>query len=156
MKIYISGKITGLPLSEVRQCFDAAAAFLNEIGFEAVNPLNNGLESACWKDHMAAGIRMLLDCEAIYMMDNWMDSQGASIEYDIANRLNMDVWFESKIQRENQQVMRIQNAIHEVTGLRFNQYVTKSRKREHFFARMLFVYHCRKLKMTLKIGRAHV
>jgi len=150
MKIYISGKITGLPLSEVRQCFDAAAAFLNEIGFEAVNPLNNGLkESACWKDHMAAGIRMLLDCEAIYMMDNWMDSQGASIEYDIANRLNMDVWFESKIQRENQQVMRIQNAIHEVTGLRFNQYVTKSRKREHFFARMLFVYHCRKLKMTL-------
>ena len=61
----------------------------------------------------------------------------------------MDVWFESAIQRENYAIMRIQNAIHEVTGLRFHQYTTKSRKREFFFARMLFVYHARKLKMSL-------
>lgn len=157
MKIYISGKITGLPLSEARQRFADAAALLNAIGFEAVNPLNNGLqESAGWKEHMVADIRMLLECDAIYMMDNWMQSKGASIEYDIANRLNMDVWFESKIQRDNKNVLRIQNAIHDVTGLRFNQYTTKCRKREHFFARMLFVYHCRKLKMTLTQIAKHI
>lgn len=157
MKIYISGKITGLPLPEVRQRFADAAALLDAIGFEAVNPLNNGLEAgAGWKEHMTADIRMLLDCDAIYMMDNWMESKGASIEYDIANRLNMDVWFESDIRRENQAVLRIQNAIHEVTGLRFNQYTTKCRKREHFFARMLFVYHCRQLKMTLTQIAKHV
>ncbi|MCM1543676.1 MAG: DUF4406 domain-containing protein [Ruminococcus sp.] len=150
MKIYISGRITGLPLSEVRQRFEDAAIMLEDIGFEAVNPLNNGLEhKASWKEHIVADIRMLLDCDAIYMMDNWMESRGAGIEYDIANRLNLDVWFESKICRENQSVLRIQNAIHEVMGLRFNQYTTKCRKREHFFARMLFVYHCRQLKMTL-------
>lgn len=157
MKIYISGKITGLPLSEVRQRFAETAAFLDEIGFEAVNPLKNGLdESADWKEHMVADIRMLLDCDAIYMMDNWMQSRGALIEYDIANRLDMDVWFESKIHRENQAVLRIQNAIHEVTGLRFNQYTTKCRKRDHFFARMLFVYHCRQLKMTLTQIAKHI
>ncbi len=157
MKIYISGKITGLPLSEVRQRFADTAAFLDAIGFEAVNPLTNGLdESADWKEHMVADIRMLLDCEAIYMMDNWIESRGASIEYDIANRLNMDVWFESKIRRENQAVLRIQNAIHEVTGLRFNQYTTKSRKRDYFFARVLFVYHCRQLKMTLTQIAKHI
>ena len=157
MKIYISGKITGLPLSEVRQRFADTAAFLDTIGFEAVNPLNNGLEEkADWKDHMAADIRMLLDCDAIYMMDNWMESRGASIEYDIANRLNMDVWFESTIRRENQAVLRIQNAIHEVTGLRLNQYATKSRKRSLFYARMLFVYHCRRLKMTLTQIAKHI
>lgn len=157
MKIYISGKITGLPLSEVRQRFADTAAFLDAIGFEAVNPLTNGLDdSADWKEHMVADIRMLLDCEAIYMMDNWIESRGASIEYDIANRLNMDVWFESKIRRENQAVLRIQNAIHEVTGLRFNQYTTKSRKRDYFFARVLFVYHCRQLKMTLTQIAKHI
>lgn len=157
MKIYISGKITGLPLSEVRQRFAETAAFLDEIGFEAVNPLKNGLdESADWKEHMVADIRMLLDCDAIYMMDNWMQSRGALIEYDIANRLDMDVWFESKIHRENQAVLRIQNAIHEVSGLRFNQYTTKCRKRDHFFARMLFVYHCRQLKMTLTQIAKHI
>lgn len=150
MKIYISGKITGLPLSEARQRFEDAAVFLAEIGFDPVNPLNNGLESsAMWKEHMVADIRLLLDCDAIFMMDNWIESRGASIEYDIANRLNMDVWFESNIRRENRAVLRIQNAIHEVTGLRLNQYATKSRKRDCFYARMLFVYHCRRLKMTL-------
>lgn len=150
MKIYISGKISGLPPQEARQRFADAADLLKAIGFEAVNPLNNGLESsAMWKEHMVADIRMLLDCEAIYMMDNWIESRGASIEYDIANRLNMDVWFESNIRRENRAVLRIQNAIHEVTGLRLNQYATKSRKRDCFYARMLFVYHCRRLKMTL-------
>ncbi len=146
-----------MPLPEVRQRFADAAALLDAIGFEAVNPLNNGLEAgAGWKEHMTADIRMLLDCDAIYMMDNWMESKGASIEYDIANRLNMDVWFESNIRRENQAVLRIQNAIHEVTGLRFNQYTTKCRKREHFIARMLFVYHCRQLKMTLTQIAKHV
>ena len=157
MKIYISGKITGLPLSEARQRFADSADFLNEIGFEAVNPLNNGLDDkATWKEHMVADIAMLLDCEAIYMMDNWIESRGASIEYDIANRLNLDVWFESNIKRENQAVLRIQNAIHEVTGLRLNQYATKSRKRDSFYARMLFVYHCRRLKMTLTQIAKHV
>lgn len=157
MKIYISGKITGLPIEEVRQRFSDAATLLDAIGFDVVNPLDNGIdESADWKEHMVADIKMLLDCDAIYMMDNWMQSRGASIEYDIANRLNMAVWFESKIQSENKNVLRIQNAIHEVTGLRFNQYVTKCRKREHFYARMLFVYHCRKLKMTLTQIARHI
>lgn len=157
MKIYISGKITGLPLPEARQRFEDAAVFLAEIGFDPVNPLNNGLESsATWQEHMVADIRLLLDCDAIFMMDGWMESRGASIEYDIANRLNMDVWFESKICREDQAVLRIQNAIHEVTGLRFNQYTTKCRKRDHFYARMLFVYHCRRLKMTLTQIAKHV
>ena len=157
MKIYISGKITGLPLPEARQRFEDAAVFLAEIGFDPVNPLNNGLESsATWQEHMVADIRMLLDCDAIYMMDNWLESRGASVEYDIANRLNMDVWFESTIRRENRAVLRIQNAIHEVTGLRLNQYATKSRKRDYFYARMLFVYHCRRLKMTLTQIAKHV
>ena len=150
MKIYISGKITGLPLPEVRQRFADAAALLDAIGFEAVNPLNNGLEAgAGWKEHMTADIRMLLDCDAIYMMDNWIGSKGASIEYDAATRLEKDIWFESKVCRENKEVMRIQNAIHEVTGMQFHEYITKSRKRDGFFARMLFVYHCRRAKMKL-------
>ena len=150
MKIYISGKISGLPLSEVRQRFADTAAFLDSIGFEAVNPMNNGVSpKADWKEHMAADIRMLLDCQTIYMMDNWIDSKGASIEYDIANRLGMNIWFETIVKRENIAIMRIQNAIHEVTGLRFNQYATESRKKELFFARMIFVYHCRKLKMSM-------
>lgn len=150
MKIYISGKITGLPLQETRERFADAQAFLDEIGFEAVNPMEKGLsDDLPWEQHMVKDIELLFSCDAIYMMDNWMESKGAQIEYDIANRLGKDVWFESNVRRENKEVMRIQNAIHEVTGMRFGEYITKSRKRDGFYSRMIFVYHCRRAKMKL-------
>lgn len=150
MKIYISGKITGLPLQEVKERFASAQALLEEIGFETVNPLKKGLpESATWEQHMVKDIELLLQCDAIYMMDNWVDSTGASIEYDVAMRTGKDVWFESNVVRNNLVVTKIQNAIHEAMGLKFNDYITKSRKRDGFFARMIFVYHCRQNKMRL-------
>lgn len=150
MKIYISGKISGLPYDEVQERFNSAEDLLNEIGFDVVNPLKNGLEQErSWNEHLCKDIEMLLPCDAIYMMDNWVDSTGASIEYDIAMRMKKDVWFESNVVRNNLVVLQIQNAIHEVTGLKFNEYITKSRKRDGFYARMIFVYHCRQHKMKL-------
>lgn len=150
MRIYISGKISGLPYKEAEQRFEDAEALLTELGFEVINPLKNGLATHDeWIKHLCKDIEMLHSCDAIYMMDNWTESKGAQIEYDIANRLGKDVWFESNVRRENKEVMRIQNAIHEVTGMRFGEYITKSRKRDGFYSRMIFVYHCRKAKMKL-------
>lgn len=39
MKIYISGKITGLPYDEAAAIFNRAKAFLLAKGFEVVNPM---------------------------------------------------------------------------------------------------------------------
>ena len=150
MRIYISGKISGLPLDDVKVRFADAKSFLDEIGFEAVNPLEKGLpDDAPWEQHMVKDIELLLSCDAIYMMDNWMDSTGAGIEYDIAMRTGKDIWFESAFARDNRNVMRIQNAIHEVMGMKFSDYIGKSRKRDGFYARMIFVHHCRAMKMKL-------
>lgn len=150
MRIYVSGKISGLPFDEVRERFADATELLDEIGFESVNPLEKGLpQDAPWEKHMVKDIELLLSCDAIYMMDNWTDSVGAGIEYDIAMRTGKDIWFESNIIRDEAKVMRIQNAIHEVTGLRFSDYITKSRKRDGFYARMIFVHHCRAIKLRL-------
>lgn len=166
MKIYISGKITGLPLQEVKERFASAQALLEEIGFETVNPLEKGLpESATWKQHMVKDIELLLQCDAIYLMENWVDSLGAKIEHDIAKRMDLYFLHESMIdekrkeyeeakkkenERINSIVMQIDNAIYEVTGMKFNEYITQSRKRDGVFARMIFVYHCRKqYKMKL-------
>ncbi|MBR6684956.1 MAG: DUF4406 domain-containing protein [Alphaproteobacteria bacterium] len=150
MKIYISGKITGLPSDEVEQRFNGAEELLEALDFEVVNPLKNGLDkNESWEKHLCRDIELLFACDAIYMMDNWMESVGASIEYDIAMRTEKDVWFESNVVSDSLEVLRIQNAIHEVTGMKFNEYITKSKKRDGFFARMIFVYQCRKRKMKL-------
>ncbi|KAA6350926.1 Chromosomal replication initiator protein DnaA [termite gut metagenome] len=157
MRIYISGKITGLPWQEVKDKFQAAQDLLEELGFEATNPLNNGLSfNDDWKKHIVCDIGNLLSCEAVYLLDNWMDSTGAGIEYDIALRMKMDIWFESAIVRNQNIVLRIQNAIHEVTGMTLREYTTKSRQRDAFFARMIFAYHCRKHNMKLTDIATHV
>lgn len=150
MRIYISGKISGLPYNEVEERFDDAEKLLSDLGFEVVNPLKNGLAThEEWIKHLCKDIELLHSCDAIYMMDNWTESRGARHEYNFALAENKDIWFESNVVRQNKEVLRIQNAIHEVTGMRFNQYITKSRKRDGVFARMIFVYHCRKRKMKL-------
>jgi len=44
-----------------------------------------------WQDYMRTDIKALCDCDAIYMLSNWRDSNGATIELQIANHLELDV-----------------------------------------------------------------
>lgn len=85
MKVYISGPISGLPYEEVEKAFNEAEVMLQEKGYEVLNPLNNGLpRESTWREHMRADLKLLLDCDAIYMLNGWEYSRGASLEYDLA------------------------------------------------------------------------
>ena len=100
MKIYISGKITGLPINEAKRKFDKAEELLNEKGMETVNPFNNGLRlTDNWKDHLICDIENLLHCDAIYMLNDWFESKGARIEKYIAEECGITVIFESDINK---------------------------------------------------------
>lgn len=95
MKIYLSGKISGTDLDYVRRLFDKVATTLRALGHEVTNPLCNGLsETDPWEEHMAKDIIDLLQCEGIYMLQGWEDSQGARIEYAIAKELRKAVFYE--------------------------------------------------------------
>ena len=95
MKIYLSGKISGTDLDYVRRLFDKVATTLRALGHEVINPLCNGLsEIAPWEEHMAKDIIDLLQCEGIYMLQGWEDSQGARIEHAVAKELGKVVFYE--------------------------------------------------------------
>lgn len=152
MKIYISGKITGLPINEARQRFAKIEAELAEIGnFEPVNPLKIEMpENATWAEHMVKDIETLIRCDAIYLMDNWVDSKGSQIEYEIAEHMGLEFIYQSDHVKRNRDILKIQQAIHEVTGMRLCEYNAQSRKIDGVFARMIFVFQCRRKKMKLK------
>jgi hypothetical protein len=107
MKIYISGKISGLSESEYTANFRNTEKHVKEkykrkVTFKisgggghmatfyqkpkVVNPLNIkpflGIKN--WHCYMIPDIYNLLKCDAIYMMDNWSQSRGARIELAIA------------------------------------------------------------------------
>lgn len=56
--------------------------------------INPPIKNKSWKDYMIDDLRLLFDCEAIYLIDNWQMSKGARIEYYIAkepwNEYNRD------------------------------------------------------------------
>ena len=99
MKIYISGKISGLPLEEAQNLFQEAEDHLNESlkahNPEVINPMkiehNHGQS---WEEYMREDIYALLHCDAIFMMKNWEDSRGARLEYAIAKELNLVISFQ--------------------------------------------------------------
>lgn len=95
MKIYLSGKISGTDLDYVRCLFDKVATTLRALGHEVTNPLCNGLsEHDPWEEHIAKDIINLIDCEGIYMLQGWEDSQGARIEHAIAKERGLKVMYE--------------------------------------------------------------
>lgn len=95
MKIYISGQITGLPEQVAQANFSAAVDKIREWNHEPVNPFwLPHFHDKSWLNYMREDIKALLDCEAIYMLPNWNESQGAKIELSIAIQLGMKIIFE--------------------------------------------------------------
>lgn len=60
-KIYISGQISGQPIEEVADKFEAAETMLKAQGYEVVNPLKNGIPAnASWEVHVAMDVLLYL------------------------------------------------------------------------------------------------
>lgn len=93
-KVYISGPMTGLPEHNF-PAFNAAAEMIRDTGAEVVNPAEiNVPGTGVWSDYMRADIKQLCDCCSIYMLDGWMSSKGAYVEFFIARELGMKIYFE--------------------------------------------------------------
>ena len=98
-KIYISGKITDNP--NYKADFEAAELALKIAGFQPVNPAEEHLpDGATWADYMRHDIKLLCDCDAIYMLNGWRESAGAKIEHKLARDLGMEIIYEIKKQKE--------------------------------------------------------
>lgn len=85
MKVYISGKMGGIPEGRIVKRFEEAANYLRNEGFVPVNPavmLNNpGLE---YDDYIKIDLKMLSICDAIYLLRGWENSPGSKEELKFA------------------------------------------------------------------------
>lgn len=94
MKIYVSGKITGLHPTEYRGKFKAAVKLLREQGHTVVDPSRMDVYELTYAQYMAIDTTILSFCDAIYMLDNWKDSNGAKLEKEYAESLGLKVMYE--------------------------------------------------------------
>lgn len=98
LKVYISGKISGLSRSEYLKNFKDAEDKLKSVGYSVINPAKELDELADkpkltekekWSILMKESLKLMLQCEYFCMLDGWEDSEGAKIERDLAIKIGM-------------------------------------------------------------------
>lgn len=90
-KVYISGKISGLSEKEYKNNFNSAELYLTGLGYDVVNPVAyDTIPNGTWKDYMRRDLKLLLDCDYIYLLDNWTESTGAKVEYSLARDIGIE------------------------------------------------------------------
>lgn len=91
-KVYISGKVSGLSIEECQANFKNAENKLRYLGFNPINPVKRGTVAGYeWNDYMKEDLKLLCDCDYIYQLDNWKDSKGANVEYELSKLLKIPV-----------------------------------------------------------------
>jgi len=94
LKIYIAGRITG-DVENARQVFKRKEQELTERGYEVINPFSlPHKDGATWEDYMKVCIQYLMECDEIYMLQEWEYSKGASIERNLAEAVGIEVRYE--------------------------------------------------------------
>jgi nucleoside 2-deoxyribosyltransferase len=95
-KIYIAGKVTGLDREKCLEKFAISKRGVEELGYEAVNPMELVPEGTEWNPAMKICIKALMDCDGIILHPDWSDSEGAIFEQGLAWKLGIENFLYSK------------------------------------------------------------
>ena len=97
IKIYLSGKMSGLTEEEYTRNFQRAALHYQAKGFRVVNPCDLSEKvlrdnpNATYEDFMTRDLVALRTCTHIALIDGWQTSPGAQREKAEAERLGLEV-----------------------------------------------------------------
>ena len=88
MKVYLSGKMSGLSDDQWRMRFAECDAILTLEGYKVVNPARTIIASHPWLYRIVGyrltlwyNLRLLRRCDSIFMVgSDWRDSRGARLE----------------------------------------------------------------------------
>lgn len=87
IKVFISGKISGLEYYVAYGKFSNAERMLQQMGYATVNPMKLCKKRWSWLRCMAKCLWAIMFCRKIHQLPNWQDSRGARIEYKWAKIL---------------------------------------------------------------------
>lgn len=93
-KIYIAGPMRGYPDLNF-PAFHKAEDDLNLGMWDVVNPAKlNPDPNADYVECMRIDLKALCDCDAIYLLRGWENSEGAMAEFNVARALKLKIIFQ--------------------------------------------------------------
>lgn len=132
-----------------REIYSSAAAEILKLGHEPFNPYGSDGALLPWPFRLEA---LMQKCQGLYLLKGWQNSPEACIERHVSLGTGKAILFQSveerKSARDQQKLVisvRIQEAIHEATGMTIDQYRVHSRVEGLFYARMIFAHQGKRL-----------
>lgn len=89
-RVYIAGKVSGT--DDYKERFGEAEAYLRDLGFEPVNPVDHNYDTWTYKMLVDRGFRLLMSCGVIALLPGFEDSPGARAELAYAKAVGMPVF----------------------------------------------------------------
>ena len=107
MRIYISGKITDN--NNYIEQFEEAEKWLTEQGYDVINPSKLALyyTHLYYADFIEIDLALLKLCDAIFMLANWQDSNGAKTELAVAKSLGKTVKYQKYFGRTKTPIIEV-------------------------------------------------
>lgn len=99
MKIYLSGKITGLTREEVVRTFSLGEELIKtlrrdtEVSIFSPVCLEDRIPNGSYEDYMRVCVQELLNADEAYFMKGWETSRGANVELMVANACGIKINF---------------------------------------------------------------
>lgn len=96
-KCYISGKITGLSIEEYTREFEQAKKEVEEMGYIPVSPIDLPHEhDKEYSSYMKEDLIEMLKCDYIYLIQNYVSSNGCRIEYKLSLEVGIGIIYQRK------------------------------------------------------------
>lgn len=95
--LYISGQMTGVENHNYPR-FNKVADYFRSLGLRVFNPAENfnGNRNLTRHTYLRKDIKNLCRSGAIILMDEWFDSDGAVLEFYVAEELGLEIYHISK------------------------------------------------------------
>lgn len=94
--VYIAGPMTGLPNFNYPSFHEAENSIMFSQGarVKVYNPakLFEGETHHHWSEYMRGGLRMLLRCDSVVLLDGWKTSRGAVVEFIVAMAIGCEFY----------------------------------------------------------------
>lgn len=97
MRVFISGRVTGLPYDQVKKKFAAAETLLRASNYNPVSPLHHVNQLAKPREAMKICISLLLECDALLLLADSIYSEGAQIEAQLARYAGLSILIEDDL-----------------------------------------------------------